>query len=238
MIIDSKVIILANSEAGEGGGRERWGNYLKVNKHMIPIAGTPLIHYIQKQLRLYGFYDIHISCLQKDSHEYIIDNNSWILSPDTSDYINPNHDLIICETLLNKNKPTLILFGDNFYSHTFFERIMEADPSTWWIYGRHGGSEYINKPYGECFGWYIPPKSIKTLLNATIKASSDMIRIHGKTLPGVAIFETYQEAIALCNESNYFSHWISIDDETTDFDFPKEWDFWKKNVLPGIDLLS
>lgn len=231
-----KVIIMADSSGGFGGGTARWGNYLGVKKHLAPIGEIPVIHYLQKKLFKYGFSDISISCLEEDRDSYIINDNRWIQSPDVSSLINPYHDILICKDMLSLEKNNIILFGDNFYSDLFFERIINVDPTKWWQYGREGKSIYVNKPYTEGFGWYIPSNLVNWLIKVSVEASEWMINNHGKIVAGVAIHQTHEFALKYENESDWFSHLVNVNDETTDFDYPHEWDFWTKNVLPNISL--
>jgi SAM-dependent methyltransferase len=237
-ITDAKVIILANAAGGFPGGSTRWNNHLGINKHLVPIGNMPLIHYIQNQLKYYGFSDIVISCQEKDKGTYIINNNQWISPPDLTGNINPDHEIMICESVFDRKKNNIILYGDNFYSKEFFNKIMSADPEDWWFYGREGASDYVGKPYTEDFGWYIPPKFLKFLIRSTYIASEDMIKHHGQVIPGIAIHQTYEFSINMQNKKDFYCNWINVDDETTDFDYPAEWDYWSKEVLPEIPLMN
>lgn len=229
-----KVIIMADSSGGFGGGANRWNNYLGVKKHMAPIGNIPVIHYLQKKLKLYGFKDINISCLEEDKDLYILKDVKWIKAPDVSNLINPYHDILICKNMFDKTKNNIILFGDNFYSDLFFTKIINADPNKWWQYGRDGKSKYLNKPYTEGFGWYIPGHLVDFLIKVSEEASEWMINNHGSIVAGVAIHQTHEFALKHEGESDWFSHLIHVDDETTDFDYPEEWDFWNANILPKI----
>lgn len=237
-IFDSKVIILANAMGGTSGYSSRWNKHLGINKHMVPINNIPLIHYTQKQLKHYGFTDIYISCQLKDKESYIINSNNWVKPPDTQNAGAPNNEIIIASTLFSEEKNNIILFGDNFYSILFFEKIFAAQTDKIWMYARKAPSTYINKNFWEPFGWYIPKHETKFIVKCAEDAINEMLTVNKKILPDSAIAQTYSRVITRRGNHGNNAHWIDIDDETTDFDYPKDWDFWSKNVLPQIKLLD
>lgn len=235
-ILNCKVIILANALGGTEDYSSRWGNHLGITKHLVPIGKMPLIHYTQKQLKLYGFTDINISCQKKDRDLYIINNNNWINPPDTSAEGAPNNEIIISKSLFSREKNNIILFGDNFYSDSFFEKIIDANTERILIYARTNPSEYVNKKHWEPFGWYVPNNEIDYLIKCAEGAVKEMLSVHNRVLPDSAIWQTYSRVGTgkQIYDSSY--NWVEIDDETTDFDYPKDWDFWSTNVLPNIKL--
>jgi hypothetical protein len=235
-IFDSKVIILANSLGGTKEYVSRWNNHLGLSKHMVPIGGIPLIHYLQKQLKHYGFKDIHISCQKEDSKSYIIDNNTWINPPDTSTELAPNNEIIICKDLFSKEKNNIILFGDNFYSNNFFKIILAASTNKVWLYGRPNASSYVNKKYGEPFGWSVPFAQVDFIINCAEEAIAEMWKYDKECTRDSGIKRTYSNVIKKQGIFNFLNNYLDITDETTDFDYPEEWDFWSINVLPNITL--
>jgi hypothetical protein len=224
LVLGSKVIIMANRIAGYGG-EKRWNNYLNAPKHLAPINKKPIIHIIQEQLAIHGFKDIGIICQEEDFLAYSLGHAKWLNPQNIKiDKKNPDHEINVCKSFFSLEKPNLILFGDNVYTKKFFSSLLNCNSNSWQYFARPWSSEYVNKPYEEGFAWFIPESKIKILLEATKSASKKMIAHYGKVMPGTAVRESYE--IAELWSTDLDKHLVVIDDETTDFDYPEEFDFW------------
>ena len=218
--------------ANSANGRDlRWKNYLGVPKHLIPLGNTTLIKFIQEKLVQYGFTDINVICQESDAEKYLLNGSKRLAPVDTSSHLNPDHSFVVCRKFLSEDKPTLIFYGDNFYSKAFMDLLVSLDPNYWYYFGSDGASSHKGKPLGEVYAWYFHPSYIKLLTKATNLAAKDSyLKIGNEVKNKVLEYVTYVKAIELSN-SGWENH-MYILDETTDFDYPHEWDYWSKKFLP------
>ena len=219
-----RALILAAGEA------KRWGNYMDVPKHMIPIKDMPLIHRTQQMLWERYVRDI-VVVAQEDREHYVTpyarresplfyprllsNGDTWHQEWDSSLHLWPT------------DEPVIILYGDVYFTEALMDAITRDPADTWKVYARHGASQRTGKAYGEMFGWVIPPGDMKHLRASQAVAAS--YRSNGLWNRCLG-WETYRIATKNvpwhhAKDDVHFKDW---DDESDDFDDPKDWDVWAK----------
>lgn len=215
----TRAIILA---AGES---ERWGNYLGVPKHLIPIKGEPLIHRTQRMLMENGIKDIFVVCDEKNKSRYVLDystfeqpqiiDRSWVQEWDGSRH------------LWNNNGKTMILYGDCYFTEALMYNMCQDSGNPWHAWARWSASKITGKGYDEMFGWCFTDEHHYALDEARGRAI-DMVN-NGKWWRCLG-WEVYRSAVGLPiaqyggKEDVHAMHWH---DQSDDFDKPEEWELWK-----------
>lgn len=203
--------------AGQGS---RWGNYLGVPKHMIPIKGEPLIHRTQRILAATGANDVYVVC--RDS-TYVLPpsqratpqevEREWVHEQEESRY------------LWSKSGRTILLYGDVYYSEDLLSRIVHEPADDWKVYARYGASAHTGKHHGEMFGWVFRPEHHRQLdaaRNVAISYTENGLwwRCVGWELYRIAMG---QVPWSHCRDE---VHLVDYDDVSDDFDAPTDWDRW------------
>jgi hypothetical protein len=210
-----------------GGEGSRWNNYLGVPKHLIPIKGEPLIHRTQRMLHERGVEDVRVVCKPEDADLFVLpksiyqpmesSSRDWQQHQESSRYAWNNH-----------GKTTLI-FGDLYITDRLMDAIVNESGEPWRIIARWEGSKFTGKPYGEIFAWIFGPDAHQIIDASREKAITWLEE--GKWFR-VNAWEIFRDAIGLpINQyegGNDSIHAIEWDDQSDDFDFPKDWDIWSQ----------
>lgn len=217
--VNTKAIILA---AGES---KKWGNYLGIPKHLIPIKGEPLIHRTQRLLKENKVKDIVVVCENKNYPKYVanyskfaepkIADRSWIQEWDGSRH------------LWNTDGKTMILYGDCYFTEELIKQMCKDKAEPWHAWARWSGSKITGKGYDEMFGWCFMPQHHEELDEARQRAID---LVNSKKWWRCLGWEVYRSAVGLPiaqyggREEIHAMHWH---DESDDFDKPEEWEKWK-----------
>jgi molybdopterin-guanine dinucleotide biosynthesis protein A len=199
--------------AGQG---HRWGNYLGVPKHLVPIDGVPLIERSVGQLNARGIDDVVIT---SSDRRYDI-AGARRCTPDAT--ILPGTGMGFSTAFWSDSARTLVLLGDVCFSDAAMDALVgaSAEETTW--LGRRGRGQI--KPYGEIFGVCIARHHQQRLREAAVT----VIELRRR---GLVRRTTGWELYAVVNGLdptvvNPGPHWLDIDDETDDFDFPGDYRAW------------
>lgn len=211
------VIILA------AGSDIKWGNYLGVPKHLIPIKGEPLIHRTQRQLRERGETDICVVTLPSKRQSYCQPFARYEEPVESPRYWTQEWDG--SRHLWNGNGKTTILYGDCYFTDALMDAITSDSGEPWHAYARWGASDVTGKGYGEMFGWTFLPEA-HALLD---RARETAIHAYESGQCGRVLgWEVYRLAVGINVTSHEKDNIHAVDwsDETEDFDDPHEWHRW------------
>lgn len=205
-----KIIICAAGKA------KRWGNHKGSPKHLVNINGTPLIYRTIAQFQEHG--QIVLMANDKRYGEITV----------------PTDETVFSGTAMGQSRQfwsdgtnNLILFGDVYFSDAAVTTIIETPPDDVKFFGRLGRSPTGHG--GELFGIMVPATAIGRVLEAiehvkTARMTGEIDRHSGwevfKQLNGFNLAAFQQSKYATC------SNFVEINDETDDFDSPKEYYCW------------
>jgi len=224
------------------GSPNRWGNYLGVPKHLIPIKGEPLIHRTQRLLLENGASNIWVSCNKQNFDSYVIDGCNAIETNFEASALYPDHEFMHIKGMENKDGVTVQLFGDVYYTEELIKHVIENKSEDWHYYGRKMSSQITKKIYGEHFVWYYHISKLKKLIESSTKACEITKKFiedyENKINPYPWIMEesskmAYRIMAGLDPEDPHATenfHWVEWNDETEDFDYPIDWDNWSKSL--------
>ncbi len=230
-MLNTRIVIAA---AGEGN---RWGGYLGVPKHLIPVMGLTLLERLVSQFSLHG--DVTIIAPPGDDRYQV--PGAQVVTP-TPDYATDANKVSIASPWWNKNGLTLHTYGDLILEDAVVDAALRPRSAIALI-GRWNKSAYTGKPYGEPFVWAFYPdqhaamadalatidrwhragridrSSAWELFNRLNGAGVDTVRLHPRQPPeGPAEF-------------------IDLDGWSEDFDFPRDWDVWKEcRIQAGLHV--
>jgi hypothetical protein len=203
MTTNNRVLILA---AGDGS---RWGNYRGTAKHFVDIDGEKLLHRTCRQFLTYS------------SDIYVVGKSEEYSYPGTKLFI-PPHDpnwgdfakYRSSKELWSSSRTTLVL-GDVYCSDQAVETIMTTTGDIMWFL-RHSHSE-ITGGRPEIFAFAFDSSAHERIDNALSAL------IQGK-VPPPGGWRIYRHLV----RPNYLNNALHtvIDDETTDFDYPYDYDKW------------
>jgi hypothetical protein len=126
---------------------------------------------------------------------------------------------------------TWILFADVYFSTAAMELVFQpdTDPVRW--YGRRQASRVTGKRWGELFGVSFSPAGGQTLLDHCERVRETHRRGGARWTLGWAVLASMLN-LPLNRLSHPAAPYLTIiDDETEDFDFPQDWENWKRLVL-------
>lgn len=209
--MDTKVLICC------AGPSSRWGNYLGVPKHLVPINNVPLIQRTTNQLNEIGLNNITIIGFNP---QYQVDGA--VLQSPTSTGL-PNTGIGHSMEFWDRNKNNLILLGDVYFSNdaikTIFNNIGDIT-----FYGRSTKGKNGHK-WGELFGLSFAPDKLSTIKKGIEQIIQAKRR---KEINRAGGWELYRQLFNIpFQERCVTSNFIEIDDETEDFDVPEDYNKWK-----------
>ena len=211
-----RAIILAAGEA------TRWGDYLGVRKHLIPIKGEPLVHRTVRMLAERHVEDIVVMARDEDAERYVVPparrgvpdvvDREWVQEMEPS------------RKYWAVDGRTMILYGDCYFSDAILDEMVKDPGDVWHVYARRDGSEHTGKTWGEMFGWVFSPQHHRVLDDAR----NAVIRFRNNGVMKRALgWEVHQMAtVGMRGWNTQGPHFVQWDDETDDFDYPSDWDVW------------
>lgn len=216
--------------AGEG---TRWGNYLGVPKHLIEIEGETIV---SRAVRLLKNYDCDIYVVGRgDDNRYKIPGSTYYEAKLNSE--NGDADKFLSsKDLWNKEGRTIVFWGDCYFTESAINKIMTYPIREWTLFARFGSSMYTGCVWGECFAQSFYSGDIEkhgTHLNKLVSLYKS------GELPRCGGWEHYRSIVGIenLNSHEHRGNFVDIDDFTDDFDFPEDYDRWKKNYENYIPCL-
>lgn len=212
---NKKYLILA-------GGSDKWNNTMGMPRHMVPIKGEPLIHRTQRLLLENGATDIVVSCNEGNQDSYVLSTCQYLPSPPCVGNIEEDALAWHYREYLNFNGTTVILYGDCYYSEPLINAIVEDPGTQWHVYARSGGSVTTEKQYSEMFAWVVSKHDLQLLLDCSYKACG----MPASLSRGVEQTD-YMTYRLMANLDPMYEwpekiHWIDWNDESDDFDYPRD----------------
>lgn len=207
-----KVIIAAS------GSQSKWDGHLGVPSHFAPLTrhgGQPLIARTVEQVRS---YDLEPEVLVPLGSRY---NELDAVKHPTS--VTHESEYAASRAHWDEQGRTVLLLGDVYFSDLAMERIMRFTKRQYMVFGRFGPSKVTGTPYGEIFAaswWGENHLQLDEHLNRVHKT-----RASGKITrpPGWMLLRSMQ-GTPMNRHRVLPAHFIEIDDETDDIDFPVDYD--------------
>jgi hypothetical protein len=228
------------------GEQARWNNYLGVPKQMAPIFGVPLLQItIQAMNKVFPGAEVYVSIQNQSKKEFYTVDGKYKF------YVLPqfNRDDAALRSLVPFYKETdddvLVVLGDVTFTQDCIDKIYNVitreqskGSSDFKAFGRKYLSKNIHHKFGEVFAYYIPHLAKSKFIEATeiINKYFELKLIDRKS--GWEIISCYYSKSKNLPEIKRIlqrisfpsSSFISIEDETEDFDFPKEYDVYIKKI--------
>lgn len=200
----------------EKRGWKTWGNYLGVRKQLIKIGGEILLERTIRLLQKHNISDILVTVHPEED---------WFPVDVTQI---PNKTEYEIERFYPSTGKTLYLYGDVFYTEEAINTIVNTDAV---FFGRLGKSKVGGKGHSELFA---------------VKGDAEMVAYHvnrvrnalkkGECKRGIGwdLYKSWYNEPWKPERVKNKSHVVDINDATDDFDKPKDYDKWIKNVYPTI----
>jgi hypothetical protein len=222
------------------GEQHRWNNYMGVPKQMAPILGVPLLQRtIQAMNKLFPDSDVYVSVQNQSKKEFYIVDGKYEF------YVLPqfNSDEAALKSLVPLYKQNgddfLVMLGDVAFSQDCIDKIYNVikkeqakGPHEVKIFGRKSLSNSCYHKFGELFAFYIPHQVKIKFIEAIeiVDKYYNLKLLNRKT--GWEIMSCYfskskepTEIQKLRRRKSFPAlSFITIDDETDDFDLPREYD--------------
>ncbi len=215
-----KYIIMA---AGE---ETRWGNYLGINKHLVPTETGEVL--LNRTVRLLKQFDPYAEIWVIARHEYYeIEGANLFIPVLTPEYFGADRFLSSKE-IWEGNWITVFLYGDVYYTEEALYTVSHFNDSDLMFFGRFGSSGFTGKGWGELFGVYVAEGKSEFLLEKLMHLVS--IR-DGRVVIDINGWELYRAVVGLgVKQHQIKGNYIEIDDFTEDFDYPQDYDNWLKKI--------
>lgn len=200
--------------AGEGS---RWGNHLGVPKHLIPIGGETLI---QRTVRLLRQHVSEVWVVARGGEQLYRchEGHTYTVDPLDSDM-----DKFYSSRRLWQGRHAVIAYGDVYFTEQAIETCC-APTESWRLYCRPYASNITGSPWGECFAYSVPVEDQEWFTDR-IEWLAGM-----HTLGAVGRVGGWELYRALLHQDptvhHMKDHYVEIDDETDDFDYPSDYDMF------------
>lgn len=207
-----KVILAAS------GSQHKWDKHLGVPSHFAPLTrhgGQPLIARTIEQLKRYTD-EVHVLVPSDRRYQFLDATTHLAASSHESEYA-------ASRPYWEPSGRTVLLLGDVYFSDLALERIMLFSKRQYMVFGRFGPSKITGTPYGEIFAaswWNENHTQIDEHLRRVHKtrAAGTITRP-----PGWMLLRSMQ-GTPMNRHKVLPSHFMEIDDETDDIDFPDDYD--------------
>jgi hypothetical protein len=211
-----RILILC---AGEGS---RWRNYTGVPKHRVVVEGEVLV---ERTVRQFLKYTDDIVVVANDDSDNIPGTTTYIAKKDESHAI---MDKFLSSQEQWSDTKTIIVYGDVYFTDEAVELIAKNDRQ-WCFFLRKDASEITGKGWREIFGL-----SFNASFNEELLENLNDLKPKYKDLKpkfwaeGWTLLAHLLEANHVMEIFKHTHSYINIDDWTEDFDFPHDFDTWKK----------
>lgn len=203
------------------GDSPPWEMHTGVRKHLVNVEGEILLHRTVRQCLEYSD-DVWVS--GNPDPEYKIPGAKLIVG-DRREGIGSVDFMWRDRELWSQTGRTVLLLGDVWYSDDAMRTILADTRRDWMYYARYGASTVYGCDCGEGWAHAMYPEHIELHLRA-------LGRVIGEYLAGslnrTLGWEVYR---AMCGQDDLSQHgewgnWTEINDWTTDFDYPVDYDRW------------
>lgn len=206
--------------AGEG---RRWQNFLGSPKHLAEVEGARLLDRL--------VYRVHTAshtepiCIIATDERYRI--TGTLLCPPNPDRLGAGVDKIVCSRpYWSTDSRTWIIWGDLWLSRAGAHRIFASGQSGMRWYGRAGPSARNHKAWGEIWGLSFAPEHFPGLLAACAHAAA-MERADYIATSRARTVYSLLHGHDVRDWARPSPDWTEIDDETEDFDSPRDLAGWQ-----------
>ncbi len=203
-----------------GGESSRWGNYMGIPKQLVPIDGKPLLEDTIYKLNEKGLSEILIVGCDKG---HMVPGTSYV-DLNLEEQTFRQHKFLSSRKFWNTNGVTLLLFGDVFFSKSAIDVSLSFTSNSINFIGRLTGSRVTSCEYPEIFGVSFSSIHNNEVESLMLEADNKSNRPAGWQLYEVAANKSAIGALTSVS-GVVFNH---IDDFTEDFDFPDDYERWKK----------
>lgn len=222
-----RAIILAAGEAS------RWGNYLGVPKHLVPVGGEPVLHRTVRLLReARPGLDIVIVARPEDLDRYLVPGAMTVeadLDPARFDA----DKFLSSRRYWNWQGETVLLYGDAFYTRDAIATILSTTPDDGFLlFARFGPSAITGAKWAEPFAFRLRGEVHRRFE----EAGDELIRQYRtRKLHRIGGWEFYASLTGadLSMPGEFAGHGVWIDDWTEDFDYPQDFDEWARRMVMG-----
>ena len=216
------------------GDATRWGGYLGLPKHLVPIHGEPLLHRTVRLVReLRRDAEILIAARPEDLAAYAVTGAITIeadLQParfDADKFLSTRHHWA-------GQGDTVLLYGDCFFTRSALSTIVSQPPvHDWELFARFSGSAITGSQWPECFAFRIA----HDFQDRFAHVGAELVEAYGRRLlRRIGGWEFYA---ALAGQDPtcpavFGRNATEIDDWTEDFDTPAEFSAWaERTVMEG-----
>lgn len=206
-----------------GGEGSRWGNYLGVEKHFIPMGKESLLY---RTVRQFSEYPCDIWITGPNNGKYEIPGTR--LYPTRIDTRNWDVDKFLSSRgLWNTRGRTIVVFGDVYFTNEAVRKIMGHKGRKWCVFGRIGASSIGVSGHSEMFAQSFYPMDIPAHEGAMFKFINIMNREKVNICAGGWGHYKIMMGGELWRDGDFGSI-VRIDDLTNDFDSPVDYRMWKK----------
>lgn len=206
------------------GPEDKWGQ--DTPRHFVEVDGERLIDRTVRQFGAHG--DVVVS---GPDLRYKIPGAALYVPKAEPENLDADI-LLSTRHLWSAQDRTLVILGDTWFSDAAIESILARSSPEWftgreWFYvGRENGSRYSGTDYGELFGLSFWPEHQEQLLNAMY----EVLRLQQAGFWRGGLWEHYRVLRGIDPmEHRIDGHFLEIDDQTDDFDFPDRFEEWVRN---------
>lgn len=206
------------------GNGDRWGDYLGLRKHQVPINGVPIIKRTIDQFQSAGITPL-VLCHPDHVYEYAGARYTTVV-PDPDSSI---HKVASSSSLWSSTDRTLLVFGDVYFSNRAFRRLLKDD-GHWTVYGRIGKAKYGKKLHS-LFAISVHPADHDFLVQSFQEFRA--IDVSGRVPSGGRLLYWYQHVTGQRFHPTDLvdkGHFIRINDVTDDVDKPSHYNQLKRAV--------
>jgi hypothetical protein len=210
-----------------GGSGARWGNYMGIPKHLVPIDGVPLLHRTVAQ-----FLDRHVEVvvLAPPDPRYQV-NRAWTVRPEFTDC--DTDKFLSSMPWWHYSAPTTVVYGDCYLTDLAVDALTRGRGMTW--VGRAGASNITGCPWGELFGVTVDASHHGKLASAILQVRGQLLAERIPRGGGWEVYRATQGMGLLPDHHAIRGDFVEVDDWSDDFDFPEDYDRWngRRALLSG-----
>lgn len=206
--------------AGDG---TRWGNFLDVPKHLIPLNGEPILH---RTVRLIHEFDpagdvaVVVRPEDADDERYAPDGVTvWVDDPVPG--MGDLNKFVSSRCLWGTDGDTVTLFGDVWFSREVLQAMAVHRTETWWVWLRYGVYRSGRPWGGEVFAFRWTAEKCDEVWETCQRVAAT----EGVTGPGGWLLFRALSGGHPARHTDYPGRTL-VDDWTDDFDAPWDWHQW------------